>query len=318
MTRHPSLSPALPRCLLILVLLTMGLQASAAEFTVGNLLVTFEDNLYEFTPAGSQVQLLAIDGVTEEARELVLERRGLLGIYNGTFSPKLSLLEPASVMWADTTLAGWSTVNNVSYGGLAAYRHYMFATDMTTADPGGPRGLVRFDINTGGAQRFADAEYIDTTLGLDGRLYALVDDEETVHVFDPETLASEGTISLAIDVRGIAVNAAGDIFGASWDGNLYAYSGAGALTDFHDTGIDNLTDIDINLDGELVAGSRFGEVILSTEALDSSTNFDLTAAPGGGQQTFVTFVTDPRIFGDGFEGGDPTQWSRVVSDGAEI
>lgn len=291
-----------------------GLPAHAAEPTPGNLLVTFQDNLYELTPAGTQIQLLAIDSVSETARDVVLDRSGLAAIYNGTFSPQLSLLEPVTVSWAHLPFTGWSTVNNVSYGGVAAYRHYVFATDMTTAGDGGTRGIVRFDLDTATGVRFGDAEYIDVAMGFDGKVYGLRSDEQTVDAFDPESLAAAGGATLALDVRGIAVDADGEILGASWDGNLYRFSSAGGLLDFHSTGIDNLTDIDLSPSGAVAAGARFGEVIVSTAALDSSTSFDLTTDPGGGQQTFVAFVDDPRIFADGFESGDLASWSRVVSD----
>ena len=68
-----------------------------------------------------------------DARDVVVGTAGQAYVYNGTFTPSLSTLDPVAGTWASTTLSGWSTVNNVSYGGVAAFGPYVFASDMNTA-----------------------------------------------------------------------------------------------------------------------------------------------------------------------------------------
>ena len=290
--------------------------AAAGSFTPGNVLVTFDDEVREYTTAGSLVQTVAVPdnpGVTESVRDLVLEDDGILHVYNGTFDPLLATLDG---VWTDNTLAGWSTVNNVSYGGIAVIAGLIFVTDMATAGDGAPRGIVRFDRTDGfSAIRFSDTvEYIDLTIGLDCVLYALRTDEETLDRFDPLTMGSLGSVTLANDVRAIAVAADGRIFAASWDGNLYHFDSSGAQVDSVASGTNNLTDINLNSTGDLVVGGRFESVRFTTTALDSITGFSLT----GFGETFVAhvggescIVQDP-IFADGFESGDTTLWSSTV------
>src|SRR5206468_508527 len=111
---------------------------------------------------------------------------------------------------------GWSTVNNVTYGGIGVLGDSVYVTDMTTS--GGPgdeaKGVVRFNLADGTAARFLETEGPqDLTIGKDGRLYLL--SANTVKAFDPATFVLQSTVTLpAGDFRGIAVNAAGEIFAA--------------------------------------------------------------------------------------------------------
>src|SRR5437762_1901022 len=94
--------------------------------------------LEELTPSGVLVRSVSIPiaGGTEYARDLAVTGNQVR-VYNGTFSPQLSTYDGASGAWTSTTgPVGWSTVNNVSYGGLAVLGGFGFATDMNTF--GGP------------------------------------------------------------------------------------------------------------------------------------------------------------------------------------
>jgi outer membrane protein assembly factor BamB len=178
-------------------------------------------------------------------------------------------------------------VNNLSYGGIAASDRYVFVTDMNT-NGAAAVGLVRFNTYDGSAQRFAAAdEYIDVTLGWDGLLYALDIDESNIRVFNPDTLASVRNFTLkdgAADenVRAIAVNAAGEIFAASWDDNLYKFAANGTLLLTRASGQLDPSDIDLGQDGTIAVGSRLGNVTITNESLASVTSFNV-----GSQQTFA-------------------------------
>jgi hypothetical protein len=80
---------------------------------------------------------------------------------------------PDSGSFANKTFPGWSTINNVTYGGIAAFRNFVYVTDTYSA-VGRAKGIVRFDLVNNTAQRFAaEAEVIDLNIGLDGNLYGL-------------------------------------------------------------------------------------------------------------------------------------------------
>jgi Ca2+-binding RTX toxin-like protein len=288
---------------LLLVLSLLGMvmggarsaEAEGTELTGGNLLVSTADTVYEYTPDGRQVQAIAVPYPTgtrpgtETARDVVASGTGELHVYNGTFEPFLSTYASRAGSWTHHTHPGWSTVNNVSYGGIAVFERFLYATDMRTfGDDGADEasGIVRFDTDGFDSARFAERiEFIDLTVGLDGLLYALEYDEQTVRVYDPRTVAPLRTIRLAAGVRGIAVDEAGDIFGASWDDRIYNFGSAGELRASVASGTTNLTDIDLSPAGGLVAGSRFGDVVVTNKALANVRTFSV-----GGEPTFVAFL----------------------------
>lgn len=290
------------------------LGSGPTTFGASNVLVSFGNRIYELTSAGTLVQPIPIlestgtpPSASESARDLVIDAQGRLHLYNGTFDPVLSSFTPADGDWTHNTLADWDTVNNVSYGGIGTAGDFIFVTDML----GNPSGIVRFDAGDNySATRFATGtDYIDLTIGLDGVLYALRSNEETVDRFVPDTMAAMGSVTLENDVRGIAVNAAGTIFGASWDGSIYRFDAAGTQETSLAVGVGNLTDIDVAADGRLVAGSRFETVIFTTETMDVLS----TVAFSGNGETFVAFTPPSNdLFADGFESGNTSAWSQAV------
>ncbi|WP_428269650.1 hypothetical protein [Haliangium sp.] len=258
----------------------------------GRLLVSLRDSgdIVEYTVAGTPVQTIAVpaDGVAgdvdDNLRDLVVDECGVISAYQGTFQAVVARRDPGTLAWSYETMEGMSTANNITYGGVAAAGPYVFATDMDTAGVGAPQGVVRFDTGDGEVVRFAtDLDPIDVTLGLDGVLYVLTD--AVVASFDPDTLAPLGTVESAVSLRGVAVTAAGEIFGASFDGNIYRLDAAGEVADQLDPGVGSLGDIDVAADGTIAAGARFGDVVLTTVALADSTSFD-----AGTGAAFVAFT----------------------------
>ena len=278
---------------LALITLACGEVLWAAEFTPGNILVTHNEILYEFTPDGTQVQSVPIVGNLERARDLAYDETGVVHIFNGTRNPLLSTFDPTSPSWAQHGFPGWSIMNNVSFGGAAVFEQFVFVVDMETSSPGEPNGLVRFDTNAGYAGvRFAiGADYIDCTVGFDGKLYALRSNSISVDVFEPLTLAPLGGTTLEAEVRAVAVNVAGVIFGAAWvDDRIYRFNSDGTAVQSILAGTNDLTDIDLDGAGRIVVGSRSDMVVVTTEALASTSLFRVVSTF---DPTFVEWVEDP-------------------------
>ncbi len=281
----------------------------AAPLTPGNILVNDEvfsapGRLREFTPSGVLVQTFTVlfaPGGDGQPRDIVVDRDGNVQIYNGTFSPFLTTLNPVTGnVINNTTFPGWSTVNNITYGGIAAFEDVVFVTDMATAGAGSPNGIVRFNVSDFSAVRFASGppngpgDYIDITIGRDGLLYAQFPGTSPggnqVDVFDPTTLAFQRRINLGQDLRSVAVDQNGDIFAVSFNDNrIFQFDSNGNLLRTVNPAIGGFTDIDINGDGRIVASS--GSTILLTDRSLSSFN---TFNPGTvGITTFVAFVAPP-------------------------
>ena len=274
----------------------------AAALQEGNLLISTSEQLYEYTPNGTLVQSYPIpypgtDPSTESARDIVATPSGDVFVFNGTFRPFLSTLNTSTDTWQHQTHEGWSIVNNGSYGGIATFDHFVYVTDMLTDG----NGVVRFDLENGTSQRFAEnIEPIDLTIGLDGLLYALYPGGSPggrfIDVFDPSTMDFLHTISLAAifghtEHRSIAVNANGDIFIADLDGEIQKIDAAGnvlivRLLD-HCSSC-NLFDINVSKDGLVVIGDRFGGVTLTDEDFSSITFFQV-----GTSDIFASIVPAP-------------------------
>ena len=73
------------------------------------------------------------------------------------------------------------------------------------------------------------------------------------------TVNLDGTL-VAADLRAIAADASGTMYGAAWDGKIYRISSAGATLGSLTTSTTNLTDIDLSATGQIIAGGRFGNV----------------------------------------------------------
>jgi len=268
--------------------------AIAGPLTPGNLLVSTEnfggpaDTVLEYTVGGVQLQNFPVPYPggrpgTEDVRDLYVDSRGNVQIYNGTFTPFLTTLNPTASSFQHNSAAGLSSVANISFGGITTLGNFGYLTDMNTGG-GTPNGIVRFDLTNFTFTRFANgSDYGDITLGGDGFLYAIRNpgggvNASSIDVFDPATLALSRTITLpapivTADVRGIAVDSVGQLYAAAWDGKIYQLSPNGGILNQRPSGTSNLMDIDLDDTGRLVVGGRFGDVILTTTSLTSQTSF---------------------------------------------
>ncbi|MEJ2500589.1 MAG: hypothetical protein P8Y65_05585 [Campylobacterales bacterium] len=269
----------------------MASSAVAEEQANANILVSNDNTLYEYTSSGELLSQMPIPqnssgGSAENARDLIALEDGRIAVYNGTFSPELSVYD--GTQWHHFTLEGWSTANIVSYGGIAAVGNKIYLTDSSTANGGEAKGLVEIDLDNGTTARyFPENEYIDVTLGADGLLYALRNVYGNLDVIDPATLGIVRSVDLGhtSESRAVTANARGDIFMASWNGDVTRYDSTGVVmaTLYIDA---NLGDIELDKTGQLIVSNWSGSVYVTDEALlsyrairsDSSYHFSFAAS----------------------------------------
>ena len=304
----------------------------------GNLMVTvagpYPQHLFrEYTPTGAIVRAVNIPATPgsnfDYARDIVEDPSGKVYVYNGTFTAYLAAYNPATSSWTQTPYPGWSTVSNVSYGGLAEFGNFIYATDMATAGAM-PNGVVRFNLADGSATRFGNVDFIDLNVGLDGKLYALTS-SSTIYEYDPIGMGLIRTITLPYaDYRGIAVNANGDIFTAAWNNVISHFNSNGVLQSSITLNSSNgapfmfnWTDgIDVAPDGTLAIGSFSGYI---AEMSSSFTNISYINT-GANNQVFVSFapqqgppqptisVSDVSVVGgNGGMGGPMAQFMLTLS-----
>lgn len=286
--------------------------AHAGQLTPGNILISaeYDRRLYEYTRTGQLVQSYTVPYPVnprpgpEVLRDIIVTPDGLMHSFNGTFDPYLTTLSPLTNTWSHQTHSGWSTINNGSYGGIASYNQYIFVSDQFTGSGvDNLSGTIRFDMVNGTSERFADTfEPIDLTVGQDGLLYLLHPPTSSggwaLEVYDPVNLTHLNHIFFGIEVvdyRAVAVNAAGEIYRSDTQGNIRRYApDATLINEINVCGASPghcfLTDLDLALDGTIIAGTSSGRVIMTNTALSSAQLFPAIVPNNA---LFVAFVPEP-------------------------
>jgi hypothetical protein len=254
--------------------------ARAGAFTPGNVVVTSQQQLIEYTPSGAVVQTVNVPtgGGDGGCRDLMVDKNGNMQIYNGTFSPVLTQYNPVTNTFAHQT-GVFSTVNNLSYGGLYAWGNYVFVTDMNTnGSPGA--GLVRYNLDGGTPTVFGSGlNYIDVTVGRDGTLYGLRDTGINgggfdVDKFNPTTGSSLGSVHMGNEFRAMAVDGNGDFYTVDFFNGIIHYNSSGQVVKMLTDTVGGLCDIDMDANGNLVMASHSGAVVFTTTALTGETGFN--------------------------------------------
>jgi len=256
-----------------------------------NILVSAETRIYEYAFDGSLLSEMEIPqspGCCGYGRDLVMLEDGRLALYNGTFEPILSIYDRENGLWSQMSLAGWSTVNSGTAGGIASADGFIYVTDMDTLH-GEAVGIVRFDPWNDRAERFLqDEEYEDVTLGLDGMLYCLRNEYGSLDVVDPSsmTVTRSAALGHTSSSRAVAADEDGYIYLASWRGTLSRYSPGGeklqsVVVDICDYNC-NLADIDMATDGSILLGTTNGVLGITDKGLSR-----ISSLPSPGR--FVAF-----------------------------
>lgn len=169
-------------------------------------------------------------------------------------------------------------------------------TSSTTATPT-PPGILRFSGSEFVGQGADGVRVTDLSMGLDARLYALLDDGMSVHVYDPATLDLVEQLQLDQVVDALVVGASAELFAITDDAQLVLFDPSGVAQDSVtlDT-IDTssgavtladleLTDVALHANGTIAVGSDAGAVFLVDQKLSV-----LRTILVGGARTYVAFV----------------------------
>ena len=257
-----------------------------------------DDTLFLYNGNDELVREVAIPGqlsFSDYARDIVILDDGRIAVFNGTFSPVLSYYTPLTNTWAHIQASSWSTVNNGTYGGIDAIGTKVYVTNMSTAGSEAS-GIVEFDLDSSQVTYHDGYELIDLTVGLDGFLYGLTN--SVVYKYDPSSLALLEAVSISSS-RAIAVDANGDIYSATWDGDIIRHSSVGTVVDTFSLG-GSFYDLSINASGEIVASNRNDQVFVTNKQFTDYSELSLTG-------NFVDLAPDIDSDGDGlpdwWEGG---------------
>jgi hypothetical protein len=230
-------------------------------------------NLQQYTQDGTLVSSVPValgpssSDPFSRGRGLTVDPSGNVNIYDGTFNLFLATFAPSTNSWSYQTFAGGSTGNNITYGAVAAYKTFVFASEAN--------GIIRFDSAGSGTVMFASGNFIQIALGEDGVLYGL-SRNGVVSAFDPNSGAALRTFTLTggpdSDIRSLVVDSSGQIVVATWNGFLAKYDASGNFMksiplDSPFGFQENLFDIALDTDGQIAVGGRGGEIFLTDETL---------------------------------------------------
>lgn len=271
------------------ILLAYGTHVSfATEFTPGNVLVTQNNVLLEYTRVGELVQQIPVphpDTSRRDATDIIVDEYGRAYVLNiAPFdNDYLSIYDPAQTSWTHHPVAAF--LGNISDGDLSISLDGKSAYTKSLAISLEDFSTINISISGRGVA--------EISMGFDGYLYALDSGSPRhgVRVLDPGSFEILNTLILRdeqqyrINARGIAVTETGDIFVSAWDGRFYAYDSSATLIDYCQLGY-SFIDLDLSVsDGVLVAGSRFGTIAIVDVSFDSIFTF-----PTHGSEAYVCFV----------------------------
>jgi outer membrane protein assembly factor BamB len=284
-----------------------------------NIIVSSDNTLFEYNKDGQLLQQIPMPvnpETTGKSRDLIATPKGNIAVFNGTFDPELQLLNTSFGGWIVNKTSNWSTINNISFGGIAADANGIYVTDMVTGSdtPETGSGIVRFmeDGSYPPRRYLPGNEYIDLTIGLDNVLYGLSDFSNTIDVINPAGMFVANTIQLqsSEDIRGIAVNEAGEIYAVTWEGNVYHFDSSGMMLNALYGAAFNPYDIDINILGDIVFQDRNNDVYITDAALSPPTIIQLPVPYSA--SSFVAFVKtgilDNALPDDTDYDGIPDNW----------
>jgi len=293
----------------VAMMLAVNIAQSAAgslSMTAGDILVTLNQTLFEYTPTGTLVGSVAVppaESPTGSLRSPIVDNSGRVQLYNGTFTPYLTTYNPADGTYTFANCYGLSTLNITYYGGIAAYDRYVYLTDMATS-LAPDQGIVRFDTTRASLPvRFAPRPFtqvgstgcIADSVGWDGLLYVVSYDGNGIFdVYDPITMVEVKKVSTdySFDFRGIAADRNGQIFTYSSSGIVAEYSPNGNLVKKVQLSrpADSGTSVSLTPDGKLLLVSPDGLINIGDESLSNFTSFTV---PGATVQMFGTWIQAP-------------------------
>jgi hypothetical protein len=243
-------------------------------FTPGNVLVSTDHLLYEYTPEGVQVQAAVVPypsptpvGESNKTGDLALDANGDAWVLNAKPLTAANYSRSRQA-WQSVTLV--DTINYQNTGAVAAAGGYVFASllDYYTGQ-GTTRGIIRLNLADKSVTRFEKAfEYQDLAASPDGLLYALSyasGNLAFLHAYDQQTLQFVSERVVNTNTRAIAANGAGDLYMVTQSGQVSRMRAGGTIDKQVSVGSETLLDIDVSPDGRVVVSGIAGVTLLDGE-----------------------------------------------------
>jgi hypothetical protein len=305
MFRDIAVNPPTVRALLLAGLAMMlGSPDTRANIVIDpdNILVTYFQSIREYTRDGTLVQSIPVPYPdeprpgTEWLKDVAMLADGRMAVFNGTFSPYMSIFNPASNSWSHSTVEGWRVGNNVGNSGMAHVRDKQFSqTTRISSAFIGDEGMVVFDADTGTGNRFEPRFGTrDVNIGADGKLYSIgarFVSQDSIYVYDPITLELERTLAHPneFDPGAVAADA---------DGNIYIVEAHrvrktapnGDLIEIISLPTFFPNDLDIAADGTVLIGSHVDGVFITDLSFSEYTQIPV---PGNARVGFAFGIPEP-------------------------
>lgn len=276
----------------IVYLLTGSPVTQATSFEEGNLVVSVEKQIIEFTQEGAIVQTIDVphpDTDRYDSYDVAIDRFGRAHVLNSApFSNDyISTYTPETGSWTHTDISIF--IGSTFSGNLSLDKDVLYTKTQAIS-------ILDFSINDIVIPNFYTLAEI--TAGLDGKLYAYeaLSPSHRLKVLDAadfstiEDLALRDEEDSRISASGVIANSGGIIYVVSHDRKLRQYNYNGTLLKSITLALQNIpTDIELSSDGTLLIAAG-GEVIIANENLEVEDKFSVSDYYAA--NAYVTFVSD--------------------------
>lgn len=260
---------------------------SMQPFVEGNLLLTTNDRLFEYTPAGVQVQDITVpntlgSNVDVSGVAVDSDGRAHVLITRAFGDDEIATLDPSLGTWTSHPVVAF--LGNVSDGDLSIQGRTLYTKS---------RAISLDDFSTRPIAPPSFGGVGEIAVGLPGRLHALDSGSprwrvRTIEASDFSLITTRelrDANGFRLDMRGLAIAPNGDLYAADWDGRIYWYDQDANLLLSQLTADFNLLCIDISRQGQVVTGSRSGTVSVLSSDLSMETSFTVSSG-----LVYVSFV----------------------------
>jgi subtilisin family serine protease/subtilisin-like proprotein convertase family protein len=127
--------------------------------------------------------------------------------------------------------------------------------------------------------------YRDVVAGLDGFIYSLDTTGTTLAKFDPVTLSPVSFLTIEEPIQSFSVDASGVVWAVNASGEVLELNSSGKVAARLATGLGLLSDIEVNISGDIIVGATNGSFAYVAPGLASFVSY----ASGGAGTVFAAF-----------------------------
>lgn len=270
-----------------------NLSAKALSLVPGNLLVSIDNTLIQFDRKGTEISTVDIphpDTVHFDTYGAITDKFGRVHVLSTgrNSNDYVSTFDPVAQTWRHTLIS--IHVGDVHTGELTIRGKEIFTKQHRIS-------LTDFSVTDLDLEKIHFSGLDDLIVGSSGQLYGTDNSNPSTFLTSFSLDADGGIVGEVNSVRlndgfgedlnisGVVARDGGKTYVATGNGRIYRYSDSSQPDTSRTLGVVGLLNLDEDRRGALVAGSRFGDIVLTNTMLNDPLVFS-----AGNDLAYVTFV----------------------------